>query len=356
MATVAGRYVVDREIWGGAEYGLVRAHDAAGQRYLVSVCGHYAPRLSAIEELLARYRHLAGVGDVVETFTLDGRDILVEAEPDGRPSDEHPPLSPSAARRLALALGERLLSAGPGVYGVRPELVYIDGDRLCGIAPGYMAMAAHGNPTLTGGLPLYPVSPLSREEALGQPPTRAHDAYVLAYMLRYWLTASALLGPADSFLRRILDIIEGKHCFHYDGPLHDVVDGGLRSTSTLDEMLDVLTRVELDAADADHAIRARLVAEIVARPDDDEPRLILADHLQERGDPRGHFIVAQCGGQPVDALLAAHGARWSAYLADDASEAFFTRGFVSHVRGAHPADLARRRDALLSFGPIPTIF
>src|SRR2546422_761256 len=34
---------------------------------------------------------------------------------------------------------------------------------------------------------------------------------------------------------------------------------------------------------------------ICAHPDDDGPRLVYADWLDERGDPRGEFIRVQCG-------------------------------------------------------------
>lgn len=37
-----------------------------------------------------------------------------------------------------------------------------------------------------------------------------------------------------------------------------------------------------------------LLAAVLAAPDDDEPRLVYADFLQERGDPRGELIVVQC--------------------------------------------------------------
>jgi uncharacterized protein (TIGR02996 family) len=37
----------------------------------------------------------------------------------------------------------------------------------------------------------------------------------------------------------------------------------------------------------------RLFAAVWARPDDDEPRQVLADYLSERGDPRGEFIALQ---------------------------------------------------------------
>jgi uncharacterized protein (TIGR02996 family) len=33
---------------------------------------------------------------------------------------------------------------------------------------------------------------------------------------------------------------------------------------------------------------------ILAAPDDDTPRLVYADWLDERGDPRGEFIRLQC--------------------------------------------------------------
>ena len=37
-----------------------------------------------------------------------------------------------------------------------------------------------------------------------------------------------------------------------------------------------------------------LFAEVLANPDDDGPRLVLADRLIEAGDPRGEFIQLQC--------------------------------------------------------------
>ena len=39
---------------------------------------------------------------------------------------------------------------------------------------------------------------------------------------------------------------------------------------------------------------AAFLATICERPDDDGPRLIFADYLDERGDPLGSFIRIQC--------------------------------------------------------------
>src|SRR4051794_14262414 len=68
-----------------------------------------------------------------------------------------------------------------------------------------------------------------------------------------------------------------------------------------------------------------LLAAVVAAPDDDAPRLVLADFLSSRGDPRGEFITLQCrlAAAPDDEarrklriaenkLLKAHEATWTA--------------------------------------------
>jgi uncharacterized protein (TIGR02996 family) len=93
----------------------------------------------------------------------------------------------------------------------------------------------------------------------------------------------------------------------------------------------------------DHA-KAFLEA-IREEPDDDAHRLIYADWLEERGDPRGAFIRAQvrlartAADEParpdledeVQDLLAEHGAEWAAPLPGLAREWEFRRGFVEHV-------------------------
>lgn len=88
----------------------------------------------------------------------------------------------------------------------------------------------------------------------------------------------------------------------------------------------------------------KLLADILERPLDDATRLVLADALQEKGDPRGHFIVAQCRleerGLPRDerstlkrevaSLLANHRAEWAGVAAKLGSHTM-RRGFVDEV-------------------------
>ncbi len=77
-------------------------------------------------------------------------------------------------------------------------------------------------------------------------------------------------------------------------------------------------------------------AAVCAAPDDDGPRLVLADALSEAGDPRGEFITLQVGAgrrgakglarQREKALIVAHGQSWAPRGLTDV---VFTRGFVS---------------------------
>lgn len=50
----------------------------------------------------------------------------------------------------------------------------------------------------------------------------------------------------------------------------------------------------LDAITAYHGCRGPFLAEIIANPDEDAPRLVYADWLQENGDPLAEFIRVQC--------------------------------------------------------------
>ncbi|MBL8910648.1 MAG: TIGR02996 domain-containing protein [Archangium sp.] len=81
---------------------------------------------------------------------------------------------------------------------------------------------------------------------------------------------------------------------------------------------------------------AALLADVFARPDDDGPRLVYADFLQERGDPRGEFITLQCGARDEKrekALLKQHEKKWLGALAPVLSKGVeFRRGFPSKGR------------------------
>ena len=111
------------------------------------------------------------------------------------------------------------------------------------------------------------------------------------------------------------------------------------------------------------ATQKKLVEVIIASPDDDGARLVYADSLTERGDPRGEFINLQLrlAGRINPArrrelrdretqLLAAHGQSWLAPATDVGLSAIFRRGFIEEVRG--PASGLAKAKALLEFEPV----
>jgi uncharacterized protein (TIGR02996 family) len=93
------------------------------------------------------------------------------------------------------------------------------------------------------------------------------------------------------------------------------------------------------------AILDELFAAVHAAPQDDEPRTVLADALQQRGDPRGEFIALQLQRRDVDRqreLIAAHGQAWIGRLAQFVmpGRRRFGRGFlVAGVAQLQPEQL-----------------
>ena len=88
-----------------------------------------------------------------------------------------------------------------------------------------------------------------------------------------------------------------------------------------------------------------LLANIIANPTDKKPRLVYADLLQERGDPRGEFIILQCtraelaAGDPriaeidaqCEALLKKHKKAWTALGENKGARWVFRRGFAEQL-------------------------
>ncbi len=80
---------------------------------------------------------------------------------------------------------------------------------------------------------------------------------------------------------------------------------------------------------------------IYANPDDDEPRAVLADLLQARGDPRGELIALQLavaagrgtdeGDARIEELVRDHGRSWLGPLHEIAYRAELRRGFLTKL-------------------------
>ena len=110
-----------------------------------------------------------------------------------------------------------------------------------------------------------------------------------------------------------------------------------------------------------------LLQAIRERPDDDGPRLVLADWLSERGDPRGELIVLQCRLARMDRndderrwieartreLLAAHEDEWRGRVLalPTVSSGYLERGFVRRVVMAESV-FAKRAAELFAEAPL----
>jgi uncharacterized protein (TIGR02996 family) len=108
--------------------------------------------------------------------------------------------------------------------------------------------------------------------------------------------------------------------------------------------------------------------EILASPDDDAPRLIYADWLEERGDPRGEFIRVQCelarldtDGRTDEGRLRALRVResellqfkflWGESIWRKVNDFEFRRGFIEKVI-VNVEDFLRHAEALFAGAPI----
>src|SRR5215475_6482850 len=101
--------------------------------------------------------------------------------------------------------------------------------------------------------------------------------------------------------------------------------------------------------------RDALLAAVAAQPDDDLPRLVYADWLDEHGDPdRAEFIRVQCAmARPPmtkaaferwfsrsQELLTVHRERWLGPLAEFVESSWFRRGFTHTIKLSAVALLA----------------
>ena len=108
-----------------------------------------------------------------------------------------------------------------------------------------------------------------------------------------------------------------------------------------------------------------LLANIIANPDDKKPRLVYADLLQERGDPRGEYIILQCTRAELadddpraaeidaqcDALMKKHKKAWTALGENKGARFVFRRGFVEKL-SLDADDLLRNADLIFGAEPI----
>src|SRR5262245_31491659 len=113
----------------------------------------------------------------------------------------------------------------------------------------------------------------------------------------------------------------------------------------------------------------QLLAAVIANPDEDTPRLVFADYLEENDCPeRAELIRLQCEAahlpdwdarlgplrHRVRSLLARHGRAWRAGLPELAGVEWgrFQRGFVSTVRVTSASVFIEHADRIRAVAPV----
>ena len=105
-------------------------------------------------------------------------------------------------------------------------------------------------------------------------------------------------------------------------------------------------------------IEQALLAEIREHPDDDAPRLVYADALMARGEPRGELIAAAIHGdnKRVDELWYEHAREWMSVLPAGAAYPDLDRGMISGFQlVATLADVPGLARYVLALAPVPVI-
>src|SRR5262245_23073250 len=91
---------------------------------------------------------------------------------------------------------------------------------------------------------------------------------------------------------------------------------------------------------------------IIEAPDDDAPRLVYADWLEENGDPeRAEFIRVQCRLASLDEDDPEHRGEWAGPLVGRVRCWHFRRGFVEWVE-MKAGEFLEEANWLLDFAPI----
>jgi hypothetical protein len=191
-----GRYELRELIHGGPDRGLYRAHDHEDDRSMLVTLG--PPQREAAEVVsrrlalalpgIARLRHIG-------PLAVDGElryDGMVEEEPTGQASIQLAlPLTLERTLQLGLGVAERITAAharSTCLGGLRPELVYVSGDEVTGVAPRCESFLATARPREYGVAQAFSHFYFSPERLArpDDPATPEGDVFALAAMMAYW--------------------------------------------------------------------------------------------------------------------------------------------------------------------------
>lgn len=225
-----GRYVITEHLGGTPDRGRYRARDESTKdTVLVTLGTTQTARAAVLRERLAL--EVAGVAPLLEISDLKaGYTGLVENEPSGAPALT-PLLDVGSAARLALEIAvilRRAHAQGLTLAGLRPELVYVDDDRVTGIAPRCEPFL------VTAGEPCYGVPPcfdhfyLAPEllTAPSEPTGPAADVFSLCAILGHWVAGEHPFA-GEGISQGIAIMTGNRRPWHGDPAVGALIDGGL---------------------------------------------------------------------------------------------------------------------------------
>jgi hypothetical protein len=136
-------------------------------------------------------------------------DALVEVEPEGTPLTNGSVANPRGIARTLATIVADAHAAGHVLGGIRPELVYSDGQRCTAIAPRAEPFLARSTTREYGVPPCFVEIYLSPEALSLSPVTAASDVFSLCATLVY-LFDGAPPFPGDTVLQRMGAALRGE--------------------------------------------------------------------------------------------------------------------------------------------------
>jgi len=244
-AWVEGFRIAER-LSGGPDRGLYRAIEVAtGRRALVTTS---APQRRSTDELgTALTLEVPGIARLRHVGPVAGSDhvALVEDEPPGAPEFASEPMTQLRVAALGVGVANIVAAAharGFVLGGLRPQLIYVDGDHVIAIAPRCEPFLATAQPRGYGVAPCFDDCYVAPEVLASEPATPASDVFSLCAVLARWATGE---HPFDGVgATQIVSIATGRRrAWRGDRLLGLILDGGLAAVEDRTSLADLIGRL-----------------------------------------------------------------------------------------------------------------
>jgi hypothetical protein len=256
------RYSIVEHLHGSPDRGMYRARERGSGNHVLVTLG--PPQQIDSDTLRTRLALAAsGIAPLVhigrlESLTEARFEGMVEAEPAGKPASDvlALPVDPGLAVRIALAITKPLAAAhatAAVVRGLRPELVYLEGDPsapvLAGIAPRCEAFLTTAEPRGYGVPPCFDHF-YQAPEVLARPfdaPSPRADVFSLCAVLAHWVSGEPPF-QGEGAMQAIAIATGQRRRWRGPAALGAILDAGLHplpeQRTSLSELVTSLARLE----------------------------------------------------------------------------------------------------------------